>query len=52
MAGLMDFFTLLRFVVFVASTYIAWMAYEAQKENGFDFWISRGSFQSVYRYSS
>ena len=26
------FFTLLRFVVFTASTYVAWMAYEQQKE--------------------
>lgn len=26
------FFTLLRFVVFAISAYIAWMAYEAQKE--------------------
>lgn len=26
------FFTLLRFVVFASSAYIAWMAYEAQKE--------------------
>jgi len=26
------FFTLLRFVVFAASVYVAWMAYEAKKE--------------------
>jgi hypothetical protein len=26
------FFTLLRFVVFASSAYVAWMAYEAQKE--------------------
>jgi len=26
------FFTLLRFVVFTSSAYVAWMAYEAQKE--------------------
>ena len=26
------FFTLLRFVVFASTTYVAWMAYEAQKE--------------------
>ena len=26
------FFTLLRFVVFTSSAYIAWMSYEAQKE--------------------
>lgn len=26
------FFTLLRFVVFAASAYVAWMAYEAQNE--------------------
>ena len=26
------FFTLLRFVVFAATAYVAWMAYEAQKE--------------------
>ena len=26
------FFTLLRFVVFAISAYVAWMAYEAQKE--------------------
>jgi len=26
------FFTLLRFVVFVSTAYIAWMAYETQKE--------------------
>jgi len=26
------FFTLLRFVVFASSAYIAWMAYETQKE--------------------
>ena len=26
------FFTLLRFVVFASSVYVAWMAYEAQKE--------------------
>jgi len=26
------FFTLLRFVVFVATAYVAWMAYEQQKE--------------------
>ncbi len=37
------FFTLLRFVVFVASTYIAWMAYEAQKEK----WIWIFGFLAV-----
>ena len=26
------FFTLLRFVVFASSAYVAWMSYEAQKE--------------------
>lgn len=26
------FFTLLRFVVFASSVYVAWMAYESQKE--------------------
>ena len=26
------FFTMLRFVVFTSSAYVAWMAYEAQKE--------------------
>jgi len=29
---LYGFFTLLRFVVFAASAYVAWMAYEARKE--------------------
>jgi len=28
------FFTLLRFVVFAISTYVAWMSYETLKEKG------------------
>ena len=45
------FFTLLRFVVFAATAYIAWMAYEQKKrEMGLDFWFSRCSFQPIYRY--
>jgi len=37
------FFTLLRFVVFAASTYIAWMSYEAKKEK----WIWIFGFLAV-----
>jgi hypothetical protein len=37
------FFTLLRFVVFASSAYVAWMAYEAQKER----WIWIFGFLAV-----
>jgi len=37
------FFTLLRFVVFVATAYVAWMAYEQQKEK----WIWIFGFLAV-----
>lgn len=37
------FFTLLRFVVFTSSAYVAWMAYEAQKEK----WIWIFGFLAV-----
>src|SRR3989344_1318858 len=37
------FFTLLRFVVFASSAYIAWMSYEAQKEK----WIWIFGFLAV-----
>ena len=45
------FFTLLRFVVFVLSSYIAWMTYEGQKEKWvWIFGFLARSFQPVYRY--
>lgn len=37
------FFTLLRFVVFASSAYVAWMAYEAQKEK----WVLIFGFLAV-----
>jgi len=37
------FFTMLRFVVFVSSAYVAWMAYEAHKEK----WVWTFGFLAV-----
>jgi len=44
------FFTLLRFVVFTSSAYVAWIVYKAKNEKL--VWISCCAVQSIYRHSS